>query len=100
MQLALVWRDLTGETQTFVFARAAGPMPVCAPGLSPLSRLRIGRMYQLPPSVARIVELEERQDDALRQLDELEHRVERALAEFSLVRLVPAPVLPADAQRN
>jgi hypothetical protein len=39
-------------------------------------------MAQLP-SVSVILELEARQDDALRQLEELEAQVEKALAEFT-----------------
>lgn len=54
------------------------------------------RMDAHPPSVAQIVELELRQDNALRQLDELESRIARALLEFSQLRVVSPPQFIAE----
>lgn len=50
-------------------------------------------MTQLPDSAIHLLEIEARQDDAMRQLDELEQRVERALREFT------ASVAPASLPR-
>lgn len=48
-------------------------------------------MCPLPPSVAAIVEIENRQDEVLAALADLERRTEQALAEFvALIKGTPA----------
>jgi hypothetical protein len=46
-------------------------------------------MPQTPASVHPLVDLEARQDDVLQQLEELERRVEAALADFALLSQQP-----------
>jgi hypothetical protein len=42
--------------------------------------------FTVADSTDPLIELERRQDNVLRQLDELDHRIERALREFAAVQ--------------
>jgi hypothetical protein len=48
-------------------------------------------MSHLAPSVQTILEIEQRQDEVLRLLDQLEQRVQQALAEFAVSPRAEAP---------
>jgi tetrahydromethanopterin S-methyltransferase subunit G len=54
-------------------------------------------MDSLAESTARLVDIEARQDELLRQLDELERRIEQVLAEYAplAAKTGPQTVLPA-----
>lgn len=43
-------------------------------------------MPMIPPAIAAIVEIEARQDEVLRKLEELETEIERVLADFNAER--------------
>ncbi len=53
-------------------------------------------MEQLPPATSLLEELDRRQDEVLAQLDELEERLTRILAEYTVVRPSAPTIHPLD----
>ncbi len=47
----------------------------------------------IPPAVAAIVEIEARQDEVLRKLEELEAEIERVLADYNTEREIFKPAV-------
>jgi hypothetical protein len=69
---------------------ASAALPITSPPVSS------PRMSELPPTAALPADIEARQDDLLRQLDALEKRIDRVLAEYAAAgpaRGVTAPIV-------